>query len=390
MRFNLKSNSGLLTEDRAWVLVGLAVRAAMCVGLHLKAADGVLEKSQLDERARLWYSLYSLEVTMSEVFGKPPSLSLGYTTVPIDALESDIEEGVPNVLNSSSADSRRLWLDFLRARRNVTQTMRGGQIPWQNFQFIGYNPPRKHRSFRVRLSRLSNNVMTKLYTPNQKVTWAETQERIRALEAELLDWEQSLPEELSLQSVVPSAADPRAKIDLAAYYHSIRMVLFRPCLCHIHIQDESSASKEFNFRSASNCVYAAISLVTIFPDDPTPHEAYQLLPWSTLLHYLGQIMAVFILELCLNMEHCGDSAAQLIPHVTKAMSYLWCLTSDSLSAYKAWRIYRRMLSVVSSRVDNFDITDIPINACVPQTWTLADETALRNILQSIGDPGIHN
>lgn len=370
------------------MLVGLAVRAAICIGLHLKAADGLLERLQLEERARLWYSLYSLEVTMSEVFGKPPSLSLGYTTVPLDALESTIDENAASL--SDSVGSRKLWLDFLRARRNVTQTMRGGQLPWQNFQYIGYKPPRQHRSFRVRLSRLSNNVMTQLYTPNQKVTWAETQERIGALEAKLAEWEQSLPEELSLQSIVPSNTDPRAKIDLATYYHSIRMILFRPCLCHIRIQGESNTSKEFNFSNARNCVYAAISLVNIFPDDPTPHEAYQLLPWSTLLHYLGQIMAVFILELCLNMEHFGNLAARLTPHVTKAMSYLCCLTSKSLSAYKAWRIYRRMLSVVSSSVDKFDITDIPVNACVPQAWTLVDETALRDILQSIGDPRMHN
>ncbi|KEF53696.1 uncharacterized protein A1O9_10096 [Exophiala aquamarina CBS 119918] len=374
--------------NKAWILVGLAMRAAICIGLHLKAADGVLKPSQLEERVRLWYSLYSLEVTVSEVFGKPPSLSLGYTTVTLDALKSATDENAS--ILSDAVGSKKLWLDFLRSRRNVTQTMRGGQVPWQNLQFVGYTPPEQHRSFRVQLSRLSNRVMTELYMPNQKVTWAETQERIGTLDTELAEWEQSLPEDLSLQSVVPTSTDPRAKIDLALYYYSIRMILFRPCLCHIRIQGESDTSKKFNSNSAWNCVYAAISIVDIFPDDPTPHEAYQLLPWAMLLHYLGQVMAIFILELCLNMEHFGNSANHLTPHVTKAMSYLWCLTSNSLSAYKAWRIYRRMLSVVSEQVDGFDITNIPINACVPQAWTLIDETALQNVLQPIGNPGMHH
>jgi hypothetical protein len=84
----------------------------------------------------MWYALYSLEVAMSEVLGKPPSISLAYTTVPIELLKRDSNEDTPS--------TSTLWLDFLRRRRSITQSMRGGQTPWQNFQFIGYGAPEKH------------------------------------------------------------------------------------------------------------------------------------------------------------------------------------------------------------------------------------------------------
>jgi hypothetical protein len=163
------------------------------------------------------------------------------------------------------------------------------------------------------------------------------------------------------------------------------MILFRPCLCRIRILRESVASKEFNISTARSCVHEAGLLVDILPDDPTAHEAYQLLPWWALLHYLGQAIAVFILELCLNMEHFEGPASQLSAHIRKAMAYLWCFTASSPSAYKAWRIFRQMLFVLSFRVEDLDITDIPMNASIPTVWTETDEALLVDILRPIGE-----
>jgi hypothetical protein len=366
--------------------VGLALRNATCLGLHLRAADNLLTRTQLEERARVWYTVYSLEVAMSEVLGKPPSISLAYTTVPIELLKRDSNEDPPSYIDTPSTST--LWLDFLRRRRSITQSMRGGQIPWQNFQFIGHGAPEQHLFYRTSLALISNQVMAQLYMPNQSDSWAATQKKITGLHVQLLDWEKSLPEELNLQSAMAVNTDPRAKIDLALYYHSIKMILSRPCLCHIRIPRESMSSKEFNISNAKNCVYAALSLVGILPDDPTPHETYQLLPWWSLLHYLGQALGVFVLELCLNTEHFGGSVGELTPHIRKAMSYLWCLATGSLSAYKAWRIFRQMLLVLSFRFDNLDIADIPVNASVPAGWTEMAEALLMETLGAIGEPGI--
>jgi hypothetical protein len=331
----------------------------------------------------MWYSLYSLEVAMSEVFGKPPSISLAYTTVPLSLLQGNENEGD----HTSGIDSRWLWLDFLRRRRPIIQTMGGGQMSWQNFQFIGYGAPRQHLSSRARLTMISNQIMTELYMPTQSDSWAATQTKIASLERQLLDWRKDLPEGLDMESTVSSGTDPRVKIELILYYQSIRIILHRPCLCRIQISAESIFSKEFNRSSARSCVHGAVSLINVLPDDPTAHEAYQLLPWWNLLHYLCQALAVFILELCLDMEHFEKSSSSITPHVQKAMSYLWCLTTGSLSAYKAWRILRQMLVVLSFRIDDFDIAGIALDAQVPIGWTAVNEELLMKALGSIGDIG---
>ncbi|KIW36336.1 uncharacterized protein PV06_11387 [Exophiala oligosperma] len=192
--------------------------------------------------------------------------------------------------------------------------MRGPQIPWQCFGFIGYGPPRQHLRHRAELIVISSHVMTQLYMPQQFESWAVTQKTITDLDNRLNVWVKSLPDELIVQSRVTTASDPRAKIDLALCYYSIKTILHRPCLCHIVISDESISSKEFNSSNARNCVRAATSLVDILPEDPSAYETYQLLPWWILLHYLGQATSVFILELSLDMEHFEDSVDKLIPY----------------------------------------------------------------------------
>ncbi|KAK5273911.1 hypothetical protein LTR96_000511 [Exophiala xenobiotica] len=281
-----------------------------------------------------------------------------------------------------------LYINGSVTRRNVVQTMRGGRMPWQNFQFIGYGEPRQQLYHRTRLSVISSEVMAQLYMPTSNCdSWAATQKKIHSLNTQLVEWEQNLPESLSIDSGVATNEDPRAKIDLALYYCSIKMILHRPCLCHMHIPAESDASKKFNSNSARDCVEAALALVGILPEDPTAHEAYQLLPWANLLHYLGQVLSVFILELCMKAEHFGDSAPLLITPVRKAMLYLCCLTSASLSSYKAFRIIRQMLSVLSSRGDGFDDAGIPSEPSVPGGWTERHEISLGDALRPLRVPG---
>jgi hypothetical protein len=47
-----------------------------------------------------------------------------------------------------------------------------------------------------------------------------------------------------------------------------------------------------------------------------------------------------------------------------------------------------LLASLSSRVDNFDISDIPTKAYIPKGWTEAEEDILMNTLGSMGEDPI--
>ena len=116
-----------------------------------------------------------------------------------------------------------------------------------------------------------------------------------------------------------------------------------------------------------------MSMLAVMPDSPSAHEAYQLLPFWALLHYVAQATAVLLLELSLDGQHFPTETTEVVNYLRKAMAYLWCMTENSLSAYRAWRIFRRLLSAVSERYDDLDVADIPEEAPQPPGWEKEDE-----------------
>jgi hypothetical protein len=164
------------------------------------------------------------------------------------------------------------------------------------------------------------------------------------------------------------------------YYHGVQMMLHRPCLCEVIIENESFASREFNRSCARACVHAAMSMLAVMPDNPNVHDAYQLLPWWTLLHDVAQAAGVLLLELCLGGQHFRNEIPEIMSYLRKAMGYVWCLTEMSLSAYRAWKILRQLLSDVLQQHDDWEILDIPEEAPRPSGWTEEHESAIRESL----------
>lgn len=345
--------------------------------MHLRVSDPSMKQDEKDRRARTWYSLYSLEVLIAEVTGRPKSISLSDVTISISTFHSHEEpRGSASRRSSSfesSTNSRKFWLNFLNSDTDIPQGMTGGVIPWKNFATVGRSAPASHFPQRLLLCRLSDKIAAELYTGTLDDSWAEIQRKIGELQTELRYWAENLPDDLAIQSKTPTDSDPRVKIELSMYYHSVQMILHRHCLCEIDIENESLRSQEFNRSCARACVHAAMSMLAVMPDNPSAHEAFQLLPFWALLHYIAQAAAVLLLELSLDSQHFPTETDEVVNYLRKAMGYLWCMTQNSFSAFRAWRIFRKLLSEVAKRYDDLSIADIPEDAPQPSDWTDEDE-----------------
>jgi hypothetical protein len=320
---------------------------------------------------------------IAEITGRPKSIFLSDVTTPTDLLQrhEHIDQG--NLEDGdyiSALESRSMWLEFLRAKRDISQAMTGGMVPLTSFPSLGRGVSPQYFPHRIHLCRLSDRIATKLYSGTSDCTWAQIQSRIGELQTDLRFWSESLPDELNLQSDVTMDTDPRARIELALYYHSVQMILHRPCLCEVIIENQSSASQEFNLSSARACVHAAMSLLAVLPDNPSAHESYQLLPWWALLHYVAQATAVFMLEMALGCQHFKNEIPEVVDYLRKAMAYIWCMTQESLSAYRAWRLFRNLLSFIQEEDDQYHAVDIPQYAPVPTGWTDEHEVAINKTL----------
>lgn len=379
---------GVLTCFRAWGLVGQAIRHAIALGLHLKVAAEAISHTDHRSRARVWYSLFRLEILLSEMTGRPKCLRVTDATVHFDLSfqqQEDDDPERPITIDQSveGIDSRALWRAFLGSDLEIARNLDGGVTPWDRFGPVGSNMTEKQFAAGLELSVISDKIGTMLYLSPADLTWAEVQDTIQSLQSELANWHENLYPELKLDNVGVTDIDPRSHLELELYYCSVSMILCRPSLCEIRIHGESQGSTEFNRLSARACVQAAIRMVSLMPDEPVAEYVFQVLPWWSLLHYVCQAAAVLLLELCLNVQHMPSETREVMFATKKAMNYLWSLAPSSKSAFKAWTIVRLLVQKVTLRYQRNVLMDIPADAPKPRNWTEDDEHGLMQTVANI-------
>jgi hypothetical protein len=61
--------------SRAWIMIGLSVRLALALGLHLRNEDESLSDSKREPLMKTWWCLHSIECLVSSITGRPPVIS---------------------------------------------------------------------------------------------------------------------------------------------------------------------------------------------------------------------------------------------------------------------------------------------------------------------------
>ena len=200
---------------------------------------------------------------------------------------------------------------------------------------------------RVALSTISDEIGTKLYSGDTRMTWLGRQITTQALDDKPQDWHQGLPNNLAVDYRGPSDSDPRSRLELVMYYQSIRMILFRPFLRETNIMDESPRTVDFNNLCAKACVEAAVHLLSAMPDDPIATEVSRSSHGGHSLHYVCQATAVLLLELCLSMQHMEGELRVVLSATRKALNYVSVLSTCSKSTHKAWNILRPLFEGIA-------------------------------------------
>ncbi|KAF5122540.1 putative transcriptional regulatory protein [Metarhizium anisopliae] len=78
-----------------WTILGQAVRVAQSIGLHVENDDidhtKLNHSLEIEERRRVWYSIYVLDRLLSLQLGRPPAIHDDDFNVPLPARASDVE-----------------------------------------------------------------------------------------------------------------------------------------------------------------------------------------------------------------------------------------------------------------------------------------------------------
>jgi hypothetical protein len=64
-------------------MIGISLRHAIALGLHLRNEDPAASESRKDNLAYTWWTVYSLESLLNTITGRPPVVNDEYRTMPL-------------------------------------------------------------------------------------------------------------------------------------------------------------------------------------------------------------------------------------------------------------------------------------------------------------------
>jgi Fungal specific transcription factor domain len=328
-------------------------------------------------RYRVWWSLYALEHKLSVMTGRPPSYSDETCTTPLPApIEEDAfqSQGALNLLgiemqrnarypgvlrqntSRSGSGSATSTSERSRSASKAANTSRSPSAPRNtDLEWAKNVPPSSSLYFfyYIQLTRLSQTVINRLYTPEAiQTSWSHIQTVIADLDQKLSDWHSSLPTIFDFKRKQRDQAFIQLRMCLGLAYYGTRILVHRPCMCRLDrkMPAQSVKSRDFNRASAATCIDSAREMLQMIPDEPNAVGLNRIGPWWCILHRLMQATVILLLELSLRSHHMPEEAEDIFGSAKKAVRWLHSLGEESYSARRAWTLCDRMLRDTAPKI----------------------------------------
>ncbi|OQV11205.1 Fungal specific transcription factor domain-containing protein [Cladophialophora immunda] len=276
---------GTLDLNECWNLVGLMIRTAFSIGLHLNPDSLSVSSVEKEVRKRVWWGCFALDRTVSMKFGRPPSLHLQ------DAL------AVPYPL---PVDDQYIQNDIQAPRQP-------SYLPSTTEFFI----------HTIKLARLIDDILRHLYSAHRGPSRSESTDplvpeqeleiaELIILDGRLRSWWNTKPAHLVPESPTwASTVFQRQQTVMQIRYKQIQILLRRPLLLMFSRDDpDDDFVRAIAVAGSQMCLAAARQTIRMI------HEQYhrQLLnPLWYNLHYIFTSMGVL-----LHVRNMDKSKAEVI------------------------------------------------------------------------------
>ncbi|KAL2842558.1 fungal-specific transcription factor domain-containing protein [Aspergillus pseudoustus] len=335
--------------NRSWRACGVSVRSAIALGVNLRSESKETSNLSKEIRYRVWWSIYTLENTLSIMTGRPTSAPDKYSTtpLPIPFDEEQFREPAASRLLTDFATRTEYMLALSSQRR-------AGSAVWDSpglgravlMQDALPNPMDISPSnsfyffYFVDLTVIMRRAIDSLYSPGfARRPWLTISAAIMDLVQETDEWLSRIPPVFQFKIRHPSTHFERQRWSLAFRYYSLRITLSRPSLCRSERQrapNEASALSQQ--RIAHICIDSACELLDLLPDKPDAVWLVQVSPWWCVLHYLMQSVTVLLIEMEFCVRFHADGASHITLHLEKGLDWLYSLGSISVPAKRAWEV----------------------------------------------------
>lgn len=375
--------------NRAWTIGGIAVRAAIALGINMRNDSVRTPDTSKEIRYRVWWSLYTLEHQLSMMTGRPASTADEACTTPLPVpleedgfqsphavhlLGAEMQKNAryPGPLYRSPNNSGSVSSSSVRSRSasKPTSESRSPLIPQHiDFEWAKNVTPCHSLYFLlyIQLNKLAQSVLQRLYTPAAiQTSWSQIQSLISELDQKLADWHSNLPIIFDFKRKQRDHNFVQQRMCLGFFYYGTRIIIHRPCLCRLDrkLPSQSAKSKDFNRTSAASCVDSAREMLQMLPDEPNAVGLNRIGPWWCLVHCLMQATVVVLLELSLRAHHMPEEAENIFEAAKKAVRWQHSLGEESYSARRAWNLCNKMLREAAPKIGR-EVENLPEHAPGP-------------------------
>lgn len=332
---------------RAWTAVGIAVRSAYSLGLHLRNEDPSASLAKRETLSRKWWSLYSLEHLLSTVTGRPSMIAASPCTAPVPgpirgAHTASRTEDVYRMGRPSASDVLADG-DFIRESSRARYAA-------PTLELVGSDSTITFAAS-VRLSIVTQAIVASPYSVTDPTKSLDKVEQdIAGLKWRLDQWIASLPRRLNFEQPA-DALDTVWKRDrmlLGFQWCSARILLEQPCH-YAYVRKRSLPMRyeaQFAYRMSRTCLNAAKAIIDCLPDEPRTDFVYNQCPWWCFVHYLMQAVSIFLLDLSYPRASPQDDTT-LIGYVNRTIG--WLHVMDDFVAQRAKQTIERLLEPLVGR-----------------------------------------
>ncbi|PVH90555.1 hypothetical protein DM02DRAFT_711542, partial [Periconia macrospinosa] len=229
--------------NRAWVIIGVSVRYAHALGLHVRNEDRSTAISQKENLVRIWWGLYILEGTLSTTVGRPSSVIEDFCSAPLP---------LPVAMKRMSDET---LISQIQAQYQGCTIHQAPAVATSEPSNAG-----SYLKSRAQVGAITQQVMIGLYSARTiAMSWKQMQQKISGLREQLETWLVSLPLGLDFTQPTAHTTFQRERLVLKMHYIETKILITRPCLCKLddRIKNQTEASDRFNQDTAKICVSAA-------------------------------------------------------------------------------------------------------------------------------------
>ncbi|KAJ5557488.1 C6 transcription factor [Penicillium frequentans] len=268
---------GTQKSVQAWTVHGLAVKAALQLGLHSKDASRVFSPQEKEIRKRTWFGCVVLDRTLSMTLGRPPAIPDSF--VRLDLPTNNINGDGPTQMPIVDSTTFQMSVDFFNSTILLYKQL-FVIVDLLYGQNLGCDPP---------------------------LTVSQSVGHILSVEQQFVVWERSLPQNIDIVTVnriregngdmpdPPQFHSLKFSVILTLRYLHLRILLHRPILTKFidacgkgSIDDhEKSLLQQIGSNSMQICMECAMSIIDIIHEivHSSGWQKGLLGAWWFSLHY---------------------------------------------------------------------------------------------------------